>query len=97
MTIDKNKTSSIYDYISEKDLNDEVYKVVSKLKEKYTLVSSDDIPADDLSREHHDAYHALVSLGYHAKSVENSINKIIANNNDLNTESLIKEALRELR
>ncbi len=33
MTIDKNKTSSIYDYISEKDLNDEVYKVVSKLRE----------------------------------------------------------------
>mgnify|MGYP001175847176 FL=1 len=72
-------------------------RLIIELKEKFTLVSSDDIPADDLSREHHDAYHALVSLGYHAKSVENSINKIIANNNDLNTESLIKEALRELR
>ena len=72
-------------------------RLIIELKEKFTLVDKNEIPTDDLSRHHHDAYHALISLGYHAKSVENSINKIVSSNPDINTENLIKEALKKLK
>ncbi len=72
-------------------------RLIIELKEKFTLVNSNTIPDDSISNKHRDAYHALISLGYQSKSIENSINKIIASNNDINTESLIKEALKELR
>lgn len=72
-------------------------RLIIELKEKFTLVSSNDIPNDTLPQTHLDAYRALISLGYHAKSVESSINKIASSNKDIDTESLIKEALKELR
>ncbi len=72
-------------------------RLIIELKEKFTLVDKNEIPTDDLSKQHYDAYHALISLGYHAKSIENSINKIVASDPKINTENLIKEALQELR
>jgi len=72
-------------------------RLIIELKEKFTLVDKNEIPTDDLSKSHYDAYHALISLGYHAKSIEDSINKIVSSNSKINTEDLIKEALKALR
>jgi Holliday junction DNA helicase RuvA len=72
-------------------------RLIIELKEKFTLVDKNEIPTDDLSKQHYDAYHALISLGYHPKSIESSINKIVSSNSKIDTENLIKEALKELR
>ena len=72
-------------------------RLIIELKDKFTLVSSNEIPNDTLSQTHLDAYHALISLGYQAKFVESSINKIVSSNKDIDTENLIKEVLKELR
>ena len=72
-------------------------RLIIELKEKFTLVDKNEIPTDDLESKHYDAYQALVSLGYHSKSIEESINKIVSSNSDINTENLIKEALKDLR
>lgn len=72
-------------------------RLIIELKDKFTLVDKHEIPTDDLSKQHYDAYHALISLGYHAKSIESSINKIVSSNSKINTENLIKEALKDLR
>ena len=72
-------------------------RLIIELKEKFTLVDKNEIPTDDLSKQHYDAYHALISLGYHSKAIELSINKIVSSHSNINTEDLIKEALKELR
>ncbi len=72
-------------------------RLIIELKEKFTLVSSTEIPNETLSQTHLDAYHALISLGYHAKSIEASINQVVSSNQDINTENLIKEVLKDLR
>jgi len=72
-------------------------RLIIELKEKFTLVSSTEIPNETISQTHLDAYHALISLGYHAKSIESSINKVVSSNQDINTENLIKEVLKDLR
>ena len=72
-------------------------RLIIELKEKFTLVDKNEIPTDDISKQHYDAYHALISLGYHAQSIERSINKIVSSNSEIDTESLIKEALKDLR
>ena len=72
-------------------------RLIIELKEKFTLVDKNEIPTDDFSKQHYDAYHALISLGYHSKSIETSINKIVASNAEIRTEDLIKQALKELK
>lgn len=72
-------------------------RLIIELKEKFTLVDKNEIPTDDFSKQHYDAYHALISLGYHSKSIETSINKIVASNSEIGTEDLIKQALKELK
>ena len=72
-------------------------RLIIELKDKFTLVDKNEIPTDDLASKHYDAYHALVNLGYHAKSIEASINKIVSSNSEIDTENLIKEALQDLR
>ena len=72
-------------------------RLIIELKDKFTIVEKDDIPSDNLSNNHRDAYQALINLGYHSKHVEKIIIQISQSNSNISVENLIKECLKELR
>ena len=72
-------------------------RLIIELKDKFTTTRDDDLPVDNLSTDHQDAYNALISLGYKSKNIENSIHEIISSNNKINTEDLIKACLKKMQ
>jgi len=72
-------------------------RLIIELKDKFTISDPHDIPIDTFSKTHKDAYSALIQLGYNSRDIENSITQIISSNQEINTEDLIKECLKELQ
>ena len=72
-------------------------RLIIELKDKFTKVEKDDIPSDEMPNSYRDAHQALISLGYHSKSIEKIIIEITQSNIDISVEDLIKECLKELR
>ena len=72
-------------------------RLIIELKDKFTISNNNDIPLDESINHHQDTYSALMQLGYNNRDIELAIHKITKNNQDINTEDLIKLCLKELR
>ena len=72
-------------------------RLIIELKDKFTITNKHDIPLDESTHIHQDAYSALVQLGYNNNAIESAIHKITQDIQDIKTEDLIKLCLKELR
>ena len=72
-------------------------RIIIELKDKFTKSSTEDLPLEDDEVYSSDAYYALLNLGFKSNVIKKVIEKIIANNNEISTEDLIKESLNKLR
>ena len=72
-------------------------RIIIELKDKFTKSSTEDLPLEDDEVYSSDAYYALLNLGFKSNIIKKVIEKIIANNNEISTEDLIKESLNKLR
>ena len=70
-----------------------------ELKDKFIKLSKNELPKEnlDVSSEINDAHNALLSLGFDIKSIRNAITKINNKGKSMNTEEIVKYALKELR
>ena len=72
-------------------------RLIIELKDKFTLTHQHDIPVDVSNNFHQDAYSALIQLGYNNRDIQRAIQKITLDDNDIQTEDLIKLCLKELQ
>ena len=74
-------------------------RIIVELKDKFIKLSKNDLPKEslDVSSEINDAHNALLSLGFDIKSIRNAITKINNKGKSMNTEEIVKYALKELR
>ena len=72
-------------------------RIIIELKDKFINENTDELPLEENDFNNSDAYYALLSLGYKSNNIKTVINKIVSSNPDINTEQLIKKALKEIR
>ena len=74
-------------------------RIIIELKEKFTSLSSDDMPLENSLLEnsnYKDAFEALVVLGYNKKEINDAISNIIREENDIKAPDLIKKVLNKI-
>ena len=74
-------------------------RIIIELKEKFTSLSSNDMPVEDSLLEnpsYKDAFEALVVLGYNKKEINNTISNIIRKDGDIQAPDLIKKVLNKI-
>jgi len=71
-------------------------RIIVELKDEFGKFDSEDLPVEDDSLNN-DAYSALRSLGFGPKLIRDAISDVMKENNDLDTENIIKKALQLLK
>jgi len=74
-------------------------RIIVELKDKFVDYSDNDMPIEN-SKDNQifqDACNALKSLGFNHKEINASLNNLINNDNNFNTQDLIREALKILK
>ena len=71
-------------------------RIIVELKDEFGKFDSEDLPIEDDSLNN-DAYSALKNLGFAPKLIRDAINDVMKENNDLDTENIIKKALQLLK
>ena len=71
-------------------------RIIVELKDEFGKFDNEDLPLEDNSLNS-DAYSALRNLGFGPKLIRNAINDVIKEDNNLDTENIIKKALQLLK
>ena len=71
-------------------------RIIVELKDEFGKFDSEDLPVEDDSLNN-DAHSALKNLGFAPKLIRDAINDVMKENNDLDTENIIKKALQLLK
>ena len=74
-------------------------RIIVELKDKLVDYSDNDMPIENSkdSQIFQDAFNALKSLGFNRKEINTSLNNLINNDSNFNTQDLIREALKILK
>ena len=74
-------------------------RIIVELKDKFSNFATTDMPIENSegNESYRDTYNALKSLGFNHNEINKCLNKIINENNNLDTQNLIKESLRILK
>ena len=71
-------------------------RIIVELKDEFGKFDNEDLPVEDDSFDS-DAYSALKSLGFAPKLIRDTINDVIKEDKNLDTEAIIKKALQLLK
>ena len=71
-------------------------RIIVELKDEFGKFDNEDLPVEDDSFDS-DAYSALKSLGFAPKLIRDTINDVIKEDKNLDTETIIKKALQLLK
>tara|TARA_Y100000590_G_scaffold469996_1_gene661194 strand:- start:2498 stop:3082 length:585 start_codon:yes stop_codon:yes gene_type:complete len=72
-------------------------RIIIELKDKFIKTKDDDLPYEEYNEVGNDAYSALLNLGFQSQKIRKVIKKVLEKNNNIGTEKLIKESLKNLR
>ena len=71
-------------------------RIIIELKDEFGQFNKDDLPLEN-DVPSNDAFSALKNLGFDVQSITKVINSITADNDSINTEEIIKKALKLLK
>ena len=71
-------------------------RIIIELKDKFGEFDKEDLPLEN-NMHSNDAFAALKSLGFDSKSVSKAISSILSDDGSIDTEEIIKKALKLLK